>query len=119
MLENLHFLLHFYVFFNSRISSFPTQNFHWLSLGRFEIASRLGALEGSVLLDVAAVLIQRGCADGLQLTPRESRLDDVRGIHRTLCGACADERVHLINEFAGGACTSRTSSGAVLPSPTI
>ena len=56
------------------------------------------ALQRRVLLDVLAVLIERGCADGLQLTASQLGLEDRRGVDRTLGGACPDEGVQLVDE---------------------
>ena len=56
------------------------------------------ALQRRVLLQVLAVLIQRGRADGLQLAAGQHRLQDRRGIDRALGGARADQRMQLINE---------------------
>ena len=55
-------------------------------------------LEGRVLLDVLAVLVERGRPDALELAARERRLEDVGGIDRTLGRARADERVELVDE---------------------
>ena len=56
------------------------------------------ALEGGVLLDVLAVLVDRGGADGLQLAAGEHRLEDRRGVDRALGGAGTDEGVDLVDE---------------------
>ncbi len=56
------------------------------------------ALEGGVLLDVLAVLVERGGADGLQLAASEHRLEDRRGVDGTLGRAGTDERVDLVDE---------------------
>ena len=56
------------------------------------------ALEGGVLLDVLAVLVGGGGADGLQLAAGEHRLEDRRRVDRPLGGAGADERVDLVDE---------------------
>ena len=56
------------------------------------------ALERRVLLDVLAVLVERGRADGLQLAARERRLDDGGGVDGAFGGTRADERVHLVDE---------------------
>ncbi len=56
------------------------------------------ALEGAVLLDVLAVLVERGGADGLDLAARQGRLQHVRGVDRALGGAGADQRVELVEE---------------------
>ena len=56
------------------------------------------ALEGGVLLDVLAVLVERGGADRLQLAAGEHRLEDRSGVDRALGGAGTDERVDLVDE---------------------
>ena len=54
--------------------------------------------ERPVLLDVLAVLVERGGADRLDLAAREGRLQHVRGVDRALGGAGADQRVELVEE---------------------
>ena len=56
------------------------------------------ALEGGVLLDVLAVLRERGGADALDLAARKGGLEDVGRVHGAFGGAGADDRVHLIDE---------------------
>ena len=56
------------------------------------------ALEGGVLLDVLAVLVERGRADGVQLAAREHRLEQVGRVHRALGRAGPDDRVQLVDE---------------------
>src|SRR5207244_713634 len=56
------------------------------------------ALEGRVLLDVLAVLVQRGRADAVQLAAGEHGLQQVGGVHRALGRARADHRVQLVDE---------------------
>ena len=56
------------------------------------------ALERGVLLDVLAVLVERGRADHAQLAAREHRLDHVAGVDRALGAAGADDRVQLVDE---------------------
>ena len=51
-----------------------------------------------VLLDVLAVLVERGGADAVQLAARQRRLQQVGGIHRAVGLAGADEGVHLVDE---------------------
>src|SRR6266851_1309395 len=51
-----------------------------------------------VLLQVLAVLIQRGRADGLQLAAGQHRLQDRRGVDRALRGTGAHQRMHLVDE---------------------
>ena len=55
-------------------------------------------LERGVLLDVLAIFVERGGADAAQLAARERGLEHVAGVHRTLSGAGADERVQLVDE---------------------
>ena len=52
-----------------------------------------------VLLDVLAVLIERGRADDVQLAAGQGRLEHVAGVHPAL-GACSrtDQGVQLIDE---------------------
>ena len=62
-------------------------------------------LERGVLLDVLAVLVERGRADGVQLAARQHRLEHVRRVHRAFGGAGADDGVQLVDEeddLAGG-----------------
>ena len=56
------------------------------------------ALEGCVLLDVRAVLVEGGRADHVQLAAGEQRLEHVAGVHRALGGAGADDGVQLVDE---------------------
>ena len=56
------------------------------------------ALERGVLLDVLAVLVERGRADAVQLAAGEHRLEHVAGVHRALGRAGADHGVQLVDE---------------------
>ena len=57
------------------------------------------ALQRGVLLDVLAVLVERGRADQAQLAAGQHRLDHVAGVHRALAGrAGADDGVQLVDE---------------------
>ena len=56
------------------------------------------ALEGGVLLDVLAVLIEGGGADQPQLPAGEQRLEHVAGVHRALGRAGAHDGVELVDE---------------------
>ena len=56
------------------------------------------ALQGGVLLDVLAVFVERGGADGVQLAPGQHRLEQVGGVHGPLRGAGADDGVQLVDE---------------------
>ena len=55
-------------------------------------------LERGVLLDVLAVLVERGRADAAQLAARERGLQHVGRVHRAFGRAGADERVQLVDE---------------------
>ena len=55
-------------------------------------------LEGAVLLDVLAVLVERGGADALDLAAGERRLEHVGGVDGALGRAGPDERVQLVDE---------------------
>ena len=77
----------------------PAQDRDRVLDGRLVDEDRLeAALERGVLLDVLAVLVERGRADGAQLAAREHRLEQVGGVHRALGGAGADDRVQLVDE---------------------
>ena len=56
------------------------------------------ALEGGVLLEVLAVLVERGGADGLQLAAGQHRLEDAGRVDRALGGTGTDQRVQLVDE---------------------
>src|SRR6266849_6024876 len=56
------------------------------------------ALERGVLLDVLAVLVERGRPDALDLTARQRRLQDVGRVDGALGGARTDKRVQLVDE---------------------
>ena len=51
-----------------------------------------------VLLDVLAVLVERGGADAVQRAARQLRLDQVRSIHRAFGAAGAHQVVQLVDE---------------------
>ena len=55
-------------------------------------------LEGRVLLDVLAVLVERRGADAPQLAAGERRLEQVGRVVAALGGAGADDRVQLVDE---------------------
>ena len=66
--------------------------------GLLDLHGLEAALEGGVLLDVLAVLVDGRGADGLELAAREHRLQDRRGVDRALGGARADQGVDLVDE---------------------
>src|SRR5215217_6451597 len=55
-------------------------------------------LQRRVPLDVLAVLVQRGCANGLELASGERGLQNVSGIDRALSGSRSDQCVQLVDE---------------------
>ncbi len=55
-------------------------------------------LEGGVLLDVLAVLVESRRPDRVQLAPGEHRLEQVAGVHRAFGRARPDDRVELVDE---------------------
>ena len=77
----------------------PLDDLHRLVDRRRLHHDRLEApLEGAVLLDVLAVLVERRRADALELAARERRLEHRGGVDRALGRAGADERVDLVDE---------------------
>ena len=56
------------------------------------------ALQGGVLLEVLAVLLEGGGADGLQFAAGQHRLEDRGGVDGALGGAGADQGVDLVDE---------------------
>src|SRR5215218_3048735 len=82
----------------------PAQDRDRVLDGRLADQHRLeAALERGVLLDVLAVLVERGRADRAQLAAGEHRLEQVRGVDRALGRAGADDRVQLVHEQDDGA----------------
>jgi hypothetical protein len=62
-------------------------------------------LQGGVLLDVLAILVQRGGADHAELASGEHGLEHVAGVHGPLGGAGAHHGVEFVDE--GDDLTSR------------
>ncbi len=56
------------------------------------------AFERGIFLDVLAIFVQRGGADGAQLAASQRRLQHVGSIDRAFRCACADQRVQLVDE---------------------
>ena len=54
--------------------------------------------ERCVLFDMFAIFVERGGANAMQLTARQSGLEQIGRIHRTICLAGTNEGVHFINE---------------------
>ena len=69
-----------------------------LDVGLAHVDDLEAALEGRVLLDVFAVLVERGGADGAQLAARQGRLEHVAGVDGAFGRARADQRVQLVDE---------------------
>ena len=56
------------------------------------------ALQCSVFFYVLTILIQCSCADAMQFTTRECRLEHVASIHRSFSFAGADQRMQFVDE---------------------
>ena len=75
------------------------ENLHGELLGRLVHLNWLeAAFQCGVLLNVLAVLVQGGGANGLQLTASQHRLQDGGSVDSALCGTGTDESVNLVNE---------------------
>ena len=68
------------------------------TLGSSTITGWKRRSERGVFLDVFAILIQRGRADGAQLAARQLRLEHIGGIDRSFRRARADDGVQLVDE---------------------
>ena len=55
-------------------------------------------LKSGILFNVLPVFLDCSCADNLHFAPCKSGLENICGVNRTLCGACTDKGVNLINE---------------------
>ena len=55
-------------------------------------------LEGSIFFDVFAVLVERGGADGAQLSASERGLEHVGGVDSAFSGASTDQGMKLVDE---------------------
>ncbi|CAB4853595.1 unannotated protein [freshwater metagenome] len=66
--------------------------------GLFHLHRLEATLECGVLLEVLAVLVERGGTDGLQLAAGEHRLEDARRVDGTFGCASTHERVALVDE---------------------
>lgn len=78
----------------------PFEDLYGLPDGRFRDEDGLeAALQGGVLLDVLAVLVDGGRAHDVELTAREGGLEHVARVHRALArGARADDGVEFVDE---------------------
>ena len=56
------------------------------------------ARQRGILFDMLAIFVERGRTDAMELAPRESRLQEVRCVHRAIRLAGANERVHFVDE---------------------
>ena len=70
----------------------------WAIEGSCDLDRLEPALERGVLLEVLAVLVEGGRADGLQLAAGQHRLEDGGRVDRALGRAGADEGVDLVDE---------------------
>ena len=69
-----------------------------LDRGGLDLDRLEAAIEGGVLLDVLAVLVEGRGANALELAAGEGGLEDVGGVHRAFGGAGSDNRVELVDE---------------------
>ena len=77
----------------------PLQNGHGVLRRGLAHGDRLEpALQRGVFFNVLAVLVEGGGADDPDLTPAQSGLDDVGGVHGALGGAGAHDGVQLVDE---------------------
>ena len=72
--------------------------FGLLGVGLFDLDLLEAALEGGVALEVLAVLVERGGADGLQLAASQRRLEDGGRVDGAFGGAGPDQVVELVDE---------------------
>src|ERR1039458_5965244 len=56
------------------------------------------ALQRGVFLDVFAILIERGCANGAQLSAGQGGLQHVGSVNRAFGRSGSDQRVELVDE---------------------
>ena len=66
--------------------------------GLFDLDGLEAALEGGVLLQMLAVLVERRGADGLQLAPGQHRLEDAGGVDGALGRPRTHQGVELVDE---------------------
>ena len=86
----------------------PAQNRDGVLDRRLIDVDRLEApRQRGILLDVFLVFVERGGADTMQFAARQRRLEQVRGVHRTVGLARADDGVHFVDEQDVGACGRR------------
>ena len=69
-----------------------------LHVGLFHQHGLETAFKGRILLDVLAVLVERGRADAVQLAARQHGLEDVARVHGPVGLARAHDGVHLVDE---------------------
>src|SRR5712691_2889828 len=80
----------------------PEQNFGGVGLvRRWNFDCLEAALQRAVLFDGLAILARGGGADALDLTARQSRLQDVSGVERAFGRTCAYQGMQLVNEDDG------------------
>ena len=96
-LDGVGFEFGFVVFLVLRLE--PVEDHNGVFHGRrLDLDGLETALEGGVLFDVLAVLVEGGRAHDLHFAAAQGGLENVRGIHGALGGTGADNRVQLIDE---------------------
>ena len=68
------------------------------TLGSPDVDNLEAALQRGILLDVFAILIQRGCANSPQFAAGQRRLQHVARVNRAFGRARAHERVQFVDE---------------------
>ena len=66
--------------------------------GLFDLDRLEATFESCILLEVLAILVERGCTNGLEFTAGKHRLQDRGRVDRTLGSACTNERVEFVDE---------------------
>ena len=90
---NTHTVVHFITFLQA------AQNRDGIFDVRFANVDGLeAALKGSIFLDVLAIFVQGGGADGAKFSAGEGGLQHVGGVNSALRGASADQRVQFVDE---------------------
>ena len=70
-------------------------------VGRRNLDGLEAALKRTIFLNGLAIFARRGCADALDFSTRESRLENVGCVERPLCRSRSDQRMQLVYEYDG------------------
>ena len=90
---NFHAMEHFIPFFQT------TQNRNGIFDRRFIDHNWLESpFQCRIFFNILPIFVQGGCTDTMQFTSCQHRLQEVAGIHCTICFTCSDNRMQFINE---------------------